>query len=386
VASCTSSARAAPPTLIVPLGADRTWTSTLSRLPGIRVFEPPPVDAAGPPTRALKAALTRARRALAAFDLESARAAVAEATAGLAPHTRTAAVLELEREALSLEVTLAHAGRDAPRLEAAVRAYALRFPGALPPPRSGWPPALAERLASQAPPRTSVLTLDSAPPGAALWIDGEPAGAAPRTITQLAAGPHVVEATLGGYRSALERVELTPEAATTRTLSLSLDLGHALAAGVRTPALEAELTRLAGGAPIVWAERVARGIRFTTARAQATSDGLSAPALTEALGLAQGLPTSPPELADAGDARPWWPWVALGAGLTSAGAGVGVRASAVALQDQLERRAGALTQVEAYTIQADAEGRATAGTVLIAAGVAVAVGVGTWLWLEGGAP
>lgn len=389
VALSASSARAAPQPLIVPLGADRTWTSTLARLPGIRVLEAPPVDAAGPPIRAIKAALARARRALAGFDLDSARAAVAEATAALGPHTRTAAVLELEREALALAVTLAHAGRDAPRLETALRAYSARFPGALPPPRSGWPPALAERLASQAPPRTSVLTLDTTPPGAELWIDGEPAGTAPRTVTQLVAGPHVVEATLRGYVSVLERVELTPAAATTRTLTLPLDLTHALAAGARTPALEAELARVAAGAVVVWAERAASGIRFTTDRAQATSAGSSAPALSEALRLAQGLPASPPpadEVAGGGAARPWWPWVALGAGLSSAGAGVGVRVSAVGLQDQLERRAGALTQVEAYAIQADAEGRATAGTVLIAAGVAVAVGVGTWLWLEGGAP
>lgn len=387
VALSASSARAAPQALIVPLGTDRTWTSTLAALPGIRVLEAPPADAAGPPTRAIKAALARARRALAGFDLESARAAVADATAALAPHTRTTAVLELEREALTLEVTLAHAGRDAPRLEAALRAYSARFPGALPPPRSGWPPALAERLASQAPPRTSVLTVDTTPPGAELWIDGESVGTAPRTVTQLVAGPHVVEATLSGYVSVLERVELTPAAATTRTLTLPLDLPHALAAGARTPALEAELTRLAAGAAVVWAERVARGIRFTTGRAQATSAGLSASALSEAIRLAQGLPPSPPpaELASEG-AAPWWPWVALGAGLTTAGAGVGVRVSAVGLQDQLDRRAGALTQVEAYAIQADAEGRATAGTVLIAAGVAVAVGVGTWLWLDGGAP
>lgn len=379
-------ASATPSTLVVPLGADHTWTSTLAGLPGIQVLAVVPAPAPAVPTRAIKAALGRARRALAAFDLDAAGGAVAEAMATLRPHTRTAAVLELEREALTLEVTLAHAGRDAPRLEAALGAYSARFPGAPPPPRSGWPPALAERLAAQAPPRTSALAVDTTPPGAELWIDGEPVGTSPRTITQLVAGAHVVEARLAGHLSVLERVELTPATAATRTLALAVDLARALAAGARTPALEAEVARLAAGATVVWAERLAGGVRFSVGPAQATSAGHGASALAEALRLAQGLPASAPPTEVEPATRPWWPWLAVGVGAASAAAGVGVRVTAVALQDQLTSQAGALTQVEAYTIQGDAEARATAGTVLIAAGVAVALGAGAWLWLDGDTP
>lgn len=382
-----AAAGAAPPvTLVAPLGRDITWTSTLAGLSGIQIVQPPPHDAVEVPTRSIRTALTRARRALAAFDLDAARGAVADAAALIRPHSRSIVVLELEREVLTLEVTLAHAGRDARRLEAALSAFAARFPGAPPPPKSGWPPALAERLAAQAAPRSASLSVQTTPAGAELYLDGEAVGTAPRTLTALAAGPHVVEARLDGYRPALERLELTAGTAAPLALVLRLDLAAALAAGTRTPALESELRRLAGDAPVVWAERAGGGVRFVGPHGRATSTSLDRRALAEALRGAQGLAPDPLPPAAASEARPWWPWLAVGSGLASAATGVGLRVWAVTTQDQLTARAGALTQVEAHTIQGDAEARATAGTVLIAAGVAVAVGVGAWLWLDGAAP
>ncbi len=394
---------APPELLVVTVGAQPGMAETL--LAGVaarpearddvrlRLFvapsPPPPPEA--PPLRGIKAALKRAGAAFGEFELDEAKRRLAEAHGLLAPHVRSPAVLELEREALTLDVTLAHAARDDRRLEAAIEAYAQRFPGAQPPGRTAWPPAVLARLAKKTPPREASITIKTTPPGAALALDGEDVGVSPATVTQLVAGAHRLRAEVPGRIPADTTVEIDAGASAVVEVALPLDLSAALASAPVAAALTAEVAeavRAAAGAPeaslvlvgaagagatLVRQDGPAIVARATVARRQPAElavalDGLLGP---------RAAPT-PAVVASAGP--PTWAWLALGAGVASVGAGIGVRVSAVSVEHELISREGALTQTEAFSIQADAEARAAVGTALLVLGAAVASGVGAWLW------
>lgn len=356
------------------------------------VLPPSPPPPAAPPIKAIKAALRRASTAFGSFDLDEAKRRLAEAQALLAPHSRSSPVLELEREAAVLDVTLAHAARDDRRLDAALSAYAQRFPGAGPPARTPWPPTLVARLAKKAPPREASLAIKTTPPGAELALDGEDVGRSPATITQLVAGSHRVLAAAPGRIAVEQTVELEAGAGAVLELELALDLGAALAAippGAPLPPDLAAAVRSATGRPqasllLVEARDAgallsrqdgaevtarARSPRRTPADLRAALDGVLGPRLVD--------PAVAP--APAGAGPPTWAWIALGASVATAGAGIGTRVSAVSVEHELISRQGVLTQAAAFDIQSDAETRAAVGTALVVLGATVATCVAAWL-------
>jgi len=343
-----------------------------------------------PPIRAIKEALAASTRDFESFDLDGAKKHLGEATALIAPYTRTSAVLALERESLMLQISLAHAARD--ELDLALSAYAERFPG--PPSKAPWPPAVSAKLAKKLPPRDASLSIKSDAPGATVELDGEVIGAVPVAITQLVAGPHRLRATAPGRLPTDETVTLEAGAGASVTLVLPLDLATALGEAHARDPLDEEVARALLAAAeidrVILVEATGKGATLAMLDAAANGQAVVTSPRAKAADLALALDTLlgprpediPPPVVASGPGLPTWAWVAIGSGAASVVGGIGLRLSAVSVENTLIAKEGALTQTEAFDLQSTAESRATIGTVLIVLGLAAVTAVGGWVWSE----
>ncbi|MFO0724973.1 MAG: PEGA domain-containing protein [Myxococcota bacterium] len=342
---------------------------------GARAPVPP-----SPPLAEIKQAVDRARRAFQRFRLDETAKNLSAADEGLAAWRGLPEALDLERDVLSDQVSLAHAERDESRLEQALARFAARFPGEGPPPKSAWPPALTERLARQAEPRPATLIVRANAPAARVWIDGRPLGTAPLTLTQLGAGTHRVvleaERTIRFDQTLL----LSPQETKELECKLRPDLGPALAkADLHRPLPPALLDRvrsvlaaarldgviLADSGPT---EVVLLALRPSGTLGEGRADSPE-PALLRAAFLgAVGRGGS------ALGAPPWWSYAALGTGVALTAFGVGFRAAAGGLEGDFLQNHASFTQVAAAERLDAIDSNAARGTALLVTGAAVILG------------
>lgn len=357
--------------------------------------------APGPALKTAEKYLRRAQKAFREFRLDDAKKAVRRTDAALEPWRGHPDARDVDRAHLVLGISIAHAQRDAEGLEEGLSAYARRFGHEGPPPESGWPPDLSDRLTELTRFGNEVLHVIIQPP-ALVFLDGRRVGTTPLTLADLEPGPHRIVARADGYFPLDVPVHVEAGKAATLELELAPRLSERLpqvsASGPLPVELRDALRAALPGAPIlVLASRASNRIvlrRLDLARdgdrehREVTLDELESQPLDEALAaLFSDLAGSTPGQAGTYSV-PTWAFVSGGLGLAAVGVGTALRLSAASDQSELATGLAGLTQVEAYAAREDAEDKADVGTLFIGTGAAVLLGTAGYVlfdWLTGGA-
>jgi hypothetical protein len=337
----------------------------------------------------------RGQESLRNFDLADAEQKLARAFRILKPYLGLPEALEADTKRLYLGVALAHAQRNETAMTNLLLEYATRYPDR-PPSDAGWPPDVMERLDSvKRLPQSSIVVRSE--PSAETFVDGTARGPTPRTVSPVPAGRHRVALEAPGYYRATKWVDAQAAKSVDVTIPLAPDLGDRLAKDDEdAPSAEtvAAVGRIArerniGAVLLVHPQKdnrmrvsfVSTGERPRVTAAfevAASKDGAKTAMSQIALHL-KTLEAKRPDV-------PIWAWVGAGAGLAAVGTGVALRMVALGTQDEFERRAGTVTQADAFDLRDRAESQARGGAVLLGAGVATIVGVASWValdWIEG---
>lgn len=354
---------------------------------------------ATPPPRSPKAAVERAAKiveqgheSLRNFDLADAEQKLARALRILKPYLGLPESLDADTKRLYLAVALAHAQRNEKAMTDLLLEYATRYPDGEPE-DAGWPPDVMERLASLKRLPQSSIIVRSTPP-AETYVDGVPRGTTPRTVSPIPSGRHRVALDAPGYYRASKWVNAEVAQSVDVELELVPDLGARLAkdddkapspetvdavgAAARKEGLDAVLlVRPVDDKRMVVSYVTASERPRVTAEFEvaATKDGAKT-AVSQV-----SLHTKSLE-ARADKTVPVWAWIGAGAGVAAVGTGVALRMIALGTQSDFERRAGTMTQADAFELRDQAESEARGGAVLVGAGVATLVGVASWVALD----
>lgn len=343
--------------------------------------------------------LRRAQRAFREFRLDDAKKSIRRTDAALEPWRGHPDARDVDRAHLVLAISIAHAQRDLEALEEGLAAYARRFGHEGPPPESGWPPDLSDRLVALTRFGNEVLHVLTRPK-AEVFLDGRRVGDTPLTLGDLEPGPHRIVLRAPGFFPADVPVHVERGKPASLELELPPRLSERLpetaAQGPVPPELADALRRaLPPSTLLVLAGRaqervVLRLVDLAGAQAaprEVTVERLAPEPLDEALDAL---------FAELGGARPAaarplrvpaWAFVSGGLGLAAVGVGTALRLSAASDQSELATNLSGLTQVEAYAARDDAAAKADFGTVFIGTGAVVLVGTAAYVfidWLLGG--
>ncbi len=335
-----------------------------------------------PVLRPARKHLRRAEKRFQSFELDGAQRSIKRATRALEPWRGRPETVAIEQAILALGVSIAHARRDEAQVQWSLATYAQRFDAA---PESGWPPALAERLGTLVAGRDAAIRVRTEP-AAEVFVDGRSAGRSPTAMAQLAAGAHRILVRAPGYAEADRRVTVKAGSVADVEITLQPDLTAGLAAveaGAPVDSALVDLIRARAAASDVDSVvlAVVRDAKVTVYRVWSGPPGAVTIRRGADLSVALEHLHAPPAV-NATDDQQVWSMVGGIGGLAAVGAGVALRVLAAERRAELDARAGAITQVDAYALRDAGEGEAMGGAILLGVGVAAVATVTGWLIYE----